>query len=69
MILVFANKSDARGSLSGADLASELNLQSIKKHSWHIQSCCALTGQGLYEVSTCQLIRQRGKKLEADRGK
>lgn len=49
VILVFANKSDSRGSLSGADLASELNLQSIKKHSWHIQSCCALTGQGLYE--------------------
>ena len=36
--------------MTPADIAEELNLQSIKTHSWHIQSCCALTGEGLYEV-------------------
>jgi len=35
--------------LSSAEIAEHLDLQSIKTHSWHIQACCALTGEGLYE--------------------
>jgi hypothetical protein len=35
--------------LSAAEIADYLNLQAIKDHSWHIQACCALTGEGLYE--------------------
>ena len=35
--------------LTAAEIADYLNLQAIKDHSWHIQACCALTGEGLYE--------------------
>jgi ADP-ribosylation factor-like protein 5B len=35
--------------MTPAEIAEQLNLQAIKTHSWHIQSCCGLTGEGLYE--------------------
>ena len=45
-ILVFANKQDVKGCLSAAEISKLLNLQSIRSHGWHIQACCALTGEG-----------------------
>lgn len=45
-VLVYANKQDMKGSLSAAEISKHLNLTSIKKQQWHIQSCCALTGEG-----------------------
>ena len=36
--------------MTPAQIAELLNLQAIKTHPWHIQSCCAITGEGLYEV-------------------
>lgn len=48
-ILVFANKQDVKGSMSAAEISQHLNLTSIKDHPWHIQGCCALTGEGLYQ--------------------
>ena len=45
-ILVFANKQDVKGCLSAAEISKLLNLQSIRNHGWHIQACCALTGEG-----------------------
>jgi len=48
-ILVFANKQDVKGCLSAAEISKLLNLQSIRNHGWHIQACCALTGEGLYQ--------------------
>lgn len=48
-LLVFANKQDIKNSMSAAEISQQLNLTSIKKHPWHIQSCCALTGEGLYQ--------------------
>lgn len=47
-ILVFANKQDVKGAMSAAEISQLLNLTSIKHHRWHIQACCALTGEGLY---------------------
>jgi hypothetical protein len=35
-ILVFANKSDVRGSLSGPDIAKALELEKIVEKPWHI---------------------------------
>ena len=46
-VLIFANKQDLKGSMSSAEISQELNLASIKDHGWHIQGCCALTGEGL----------------------
>ena len=45
-VLVFANKQDVKGSMSAAEISQQLNLTSIKDHGWHIQACCALTGEG-----------------------
>ena len=35
--------------MSSAEISQQLNLTSIKDHAWHIQACCALTGEGLYQ--------------------
>jgi ADP-ribosylation factor-like protein 5B len=48
-VLIFANKQDVKGSMSAAEISRHLNLTSIKTHRWQIQSCCALTGEGLYQ--------------------
>ncbi len=48
-LLVFANKQDIKNSMSAAEISQKLNLTSIKDHAWHIQACCALTGEGLYQ--------------------
>lgn len=48
-LLVFANKQDIKNSMTAAEISQQLNLTSIKEHAWHIQACCALTGEGLYQ--------------------
>ncbi|KAJ7369785.1 ADP-ribosylation factor-like protein 5B [Desmophyllum pertusum] len=48
-VLIYANKQDVKGSMSVAEISEQLNLTSIKDHGWHIQACCALTGEGLYQ--------------------
>jgi ADP-ribosylation factor-like protein 5B len=35
--------------MTAAEISQQLNLTSIKEHPWHIQACCALTGEGLYQ--------------------
>lgn len=45
-VLIFANKQDLKGSMTAAEISKQLDLTSIKKQQWHIQSCCALTGEG-----------------------
>ncbi|XP_014667065.1 PREDICTED: ADP-ribosylation factor-like protein 5B [Priapulus caudatus] len=47
VVLVYANKQDVKGSMTAAEISKYLNLTSIKAHTWHIQACCALTGEGL----------------------
>jgi len=47
VILVLANKNDVKGALSAAEISDSLGLSQISTHQWHIQSCCALTGEGL----------------------
>lgn len=48
-LLIYANKQDVKGSMTAAEISHNLNLTSIKDHVWHIQACCALSGQGLYQ--------------------
>jgi ADP-ribosylation factor-like protein 5B len=49
VLLVFANKQDVKDRMTADEIARELRLQSVRTHQWHIQPCCALTGEGLYE--------------------
>nr|XP_048306805.1 putative ADP-ribosylation factor-like protein 5C isoform X3 [Myodes glareolus] len=46
-VLIFANKQDVKDSMSTAEISQSLTLSAIKDHPWHIQGCCALTGEGL----------------------
>ncbi|XP_004552415.1 putative ADP-ribosylation factor-like protein 5C [Maylandia zebra] len=46
-VLILANKQDMKGSLTAAEISQFLTLDSITTHSWHVQACCALTGEGL----------------------
>jgi len=48
-VLIFANKQDIKGCMTAAEISNELSLTNIKDHRWQIQSCCALTGEGLYQ--------------------
>ncbi|CAH2292552.1 ADP-ribosylation factor 5C [Pelobates cultripes] len=46
-VLVFANKQDVKNSMTASEISSMLALGAIKDRAWHIQGCCALTGEGL----------------------
>eukprot|EP00300_Choanocystis_sp_HF-7_P006735 c14877_g1_i1.p1 GENE.c14877_g1_i1~~c14877_g1_i1.p1 ORF type:complete len:180 (+),score=39.54 c14877_g1_i1:31-570(+) len=46
-ILVFANKQDLPAAATAAEISQILELHAIKGSPWHIQDCCALTGEGL----------------------
>jgi signal recognition particle receptor subunit beta len=45
-LLVFANKQDLKGAMSVAEISEYLGLSGLKTHTYHIQGCCALTGEG-----------------------
>lgn len=45
-LLVFANKQDVSGAMTAAEISESLKLPSLVDRSWHIQACCALTGEG-----------------------
>ncbi|KAK7802377.1 hypothetical protein U0070_023494 [Myodes glareolus] len=47
-VLIFANKQDVKDSMSTAEISQSLTLSAIKDHPWHIQGCCALTGEGCF---------------------
>jgi ADP-ribosylation factor-like protein 5B len=46
---VFANKQDQQIAMNAMEIAEKMSLHSIKEHNWHIQTCCALTGEGIFE--------------------
>ena len=48
-LLVFANKQDLPNAMSVKDVQDKLGLNKLKNIEWHIQGCCATTGDGLYE--------------------
>ncbi|KAG8467086.1 hypothetical protein KFE25_000402 [Diacronema lutheri] len=49
VLLILANKQDAEGAMSAAEVSTALALHANKQHDWQIQACCALTGDGLFE--------------------
>jgi small GTP-binding protein len=49
VLLVFANKQDLPGARSCQEIIQALGLNTLRSRIWHIQPCCAPTGDGLYE--------------------
>jgi len=47
-VLIFANKQDLPNALSESQLVNRIRLHQVRQQ-WHIQACCAATGDGLYE--------------------
>nr|NP_001120457.1 uncharacterized protein LOC100145554 [Xenopus tropicalis]AAI61242.1 LOC100145554 protein [Xenopus tropicalis] len=47
--VVMANKQDLPGARRPMEVAEELGLPKIQGHPWHVQGCCATTGDGLVE--------------------
>ena len=47
LILIFANKQDLQGAKTVNKIIQDYELDKIKSHIWHIQSCSALKGEGL----------------------
>ena len=48
-ILVLANKQDLPTAKTSEELTELYSLNEIQNHSWKIQACCAITGEGLHE--------------------
>ncbi|KAJ7294116.1 hypothetical protein O6H91_Y002500 [Diphasiastrum complanatum] len=63
VVLVFANKQDLKDAMKPAEISDALSLYAIKNHDWHIQACCALTGEGLYDGLGWIAHRVTGNKL------
>lgn len=49
ILLVFANKQDAKGALNAQQVSEGLGLADIKNRQWSIQETSALRGAGLFE--------------------
>merc|ERR1712000_425853 len=49
VLLVFANKQDLPNAMNAAEITDKLGLHSLRNRNWYIQSCCACSGDGLYE--------------------
>jgi hypothetical protein len=65
VLLVLANKNDIKGAMTSAEISDFLGLTRIKAHPWHIQSCCALTGEG-YETPSSSFLASTFSFLRLD---
>jgi len=48
-LLVFANKQDLPKAMPVAEIADGLGLTSLYNRKWHVQACCATSGDGIFE--------------------
>uniref|UniRef100_A0A671PMA2 ADP-ribosylation factor-like protein 3 n=1 Tax=Sinocyclocheilus anshuiensis TaxID=1608454 RepID=A0A671PMA2_9TELE len=48
-VLTFANKQDLLTAAPASEIAEGLNLHTIRDRMWQIQSCSALTGEGVQD--------------------
>lgn len=48
-LLVFANKTDVQGCMTGEEMEEALRLGHIQTHQWRILRCSAMTGENLKE--------------------
>ncbi|RHY32388.1 hypothetical protein DYB32_002625 [Aphanomyces invadans] len=48
-LLVYANKQDLPNAMPTTDIVAKMNLTSVTKNPWFIQSCSAVTNDGLFE--------------------
>nr|XP_033799998.1 ADP-ribosylation factor-like [Geotrypetes seraphini] len=61
--VILANKHDLPGARRPQELVEELELRKQRGHEWHMQGCCAISGEGLVEglEKLSDLVKQRKK--------
>lgn len=57
-VLIFANKQDLLTAAPASEIAEGLNLHTIRDRMWQIQSCSALTGEGVQVQNKSLLYAQ-----------
>eukprot|EP00056_Hartaetosiga_gracilis_P020869 m.21683 g.21683 ORF g.21683 m.21683 type:complete len:122 (+) comp8748_c0_seq2:85-450(+) len=62
-VLIFANKQDLEAAAKASDIATGLNLTTIRDRLWQIQPCSALTAEGVQDGLTWVIKNiQKNKK-------
>ncbi|XP_036754344.1 ADP-ribosylation factor-like protein 3 isoform X2 [Manis pentadactyla] len=56
-VLIFANKQDLLTAAPASEIAEGLNLHTIRDRVWQIQSCSALTGEGVQDCGPSDIWR------------
>ncbi|XP_075251693.1 uncharacterized protein LOC142344092 [Convolutriloba macropyga] len=51
-VLLLANKQDLPMSRSVSEVTERMKMHSLKDRSWHVQGCCAPSGEGIIEGMT-----------------
>lgn len=51
-IVVIANKRDMPNAMKPSAIIDAMDLRSLRNRKWHIQACCAPSGEGIYEAVT-----------------
>lgn len=49
IILIFANKQDLPNAMTSSEIVDKMKLNNLRHRIWHVQSTCAVQGDGLYE--------------------
>jgi ADP-ribosylation factor 1/2 len=65
-VVVLANKQDLPNRLSVTQLVAKLGLDTLNtnRNKWHIQGCCAVSGEGVYEGMKimADLVKESSKR-------
>ena len=69
VVLVLANKVDLPTSRDPGELSELFALHEIREHDWHLQGCCALTGEGLADGLDWLTTKLNNKTAAAAKGK
>jgi|TARA_B110000208_G_scaffold140725_1_gene169808 small GTP-binding protein len=48
-VLVYGNKQDLPNSMDTSEMVERMGMRTMRGRDWHVQSCTATTGDGLWE--------------------
>jgi ADP-ribosylation factor protein 1 len=63
-VVIIANKQDLPKSMKVSELVERLRLEKLAsyRNKWHVQSACAVTGEGIYESMEQLVVMIKNKK-------
>ncbi|KAL8176097.1 UNVERIFIED_CONTAM: hypothetical protein K2H54_021551 [Gekko kuhli] len=59
-LVLLANKQDLPGARSPMQVAEEMGLRKLRGDQWHVQGCCAVSGEGIPEamMKLSEMVKQ-----------